>query len=163
MSILNFVRPRENSVFTVHDINGLKLLTSLRLNFSHLNEHKFRLNFNDTINPMCLCGKEPETTMHYLLHCDFYSMYRLEFLNDICALNHFLKDISESNLLKVLLYGVEEFSFKINFEVLKCTIKLIKKTQIALVARYFFLNFFPLTRYLIFFKYFMFNLCTEFT
>ena len=41
LSILNFVRPRENSVFAVHDINGLKLLTHLRLNFSHLNEHKF--------------------------------------------------------------------------------------------------------------------------
>ena len=30
-SILNFVRPRENSVFAVHDINGVKLLTHLRL------------------------------------------------------------------------------------------------------------------------------------
>ena len=43
-SILNFVRPRENLVFAIHDINGLKLLTRLRLNFSHLNEHKFRHN-----------------------------------------------------------------------------------------------------------------------
>ena len=41
LSILNFVRPRENSIFAVHDINGLKLPTRLRLNFSHLNEHKF--------------------------------------------------------------------------------------------------------------------------
>ena len=40
LSILNFVRPREN-VFAAHDINDLKLLTLLRLNFSHLNEHKF--------------------------------------------------------------------------------------------------------------------------
>ena len=40
-SILNFVRPRENSFFAVHDINGVKLLTCLRLDFSHLNEHKF--------------------------------------------------------------------------------------------------------------------------
>ena len=39
--ILNFVRLRENSVFEVHDINGLKLLTRLRLDFSNLNEHKF--------------------------------------------------------------------------------------------------------------------------
>ena len=40
-SILNFVRPRENSVFEVHDIKGVKLLTCLRLDFGHLNEHKF--------------------------------------------------------------------------------------------------------------------------
>ena len=41
-SILNFVRSRENSVYAVHDINGVKLLTRLRLDFSHLNEYKFR-------------------------------------------------------------------------------------------------------------------------
>ena len=127
----------------VHDINGLKLLTRLRLNFSHLNEYKFRHNFNDTINPMCSCGKEPETTLHYLLRCNFYSIYRLELLNDICALNHSLKNISEENLLKVLLYGAEEFSFKISSEILKCTIKFIKKKTIALVAHYLFLILFP--------------------
>ena len=40
-SILNFITPRENSVFQVHDINGVKLLTRLRLDFSHINDHKF--------------------------------------------------------------------------------------------------------------------------
>ena len=131
LRILNFVRPRENTVFAVHDINGLKLLTRLKLNFNQLNEHKFRHNFNDTINSMCSCGKEPETTLHYLLSCDFYSIYRLELLNDICALNHSLKNISEKNLLKVLLYGAEEYSFWIltNSENLKCTIKFIKKNR----------------------------------
>ena len=52
-SILDFVRPRENSVYEVHDINGVKLLTRLRLDFSHLDEHKFRHNFN-IINPVFL-------------------------------------------------------------------------------------------------------------
>ena len=78
---------------------------------------------------MCMCGKEPETTLHYLLRCDFYSIYELELLNDICALNHSLKNISEKNLLKELRYGEEEFSFKINSEILNCTIKSIKKTN----------------------------------
>ena len=99
------------------------------MNFSHLNEQKFRHDFNDTISAMFPCGKEPETTIHYLLRCTFYTIYRLELPNDICALNHFLKNISEENLLKVLLYGLEEFSFKINSEILKCTIKFIKKTD----------------------------------
>ena len=91
---------------------------------------------------MCSCCKEPETTLHNTLRCNFYSIYRLELLNDICALNHSLKNISEENLLKVLLYRAEEFSFKINSEILKWTIKFIKK-QIALVAHYFFLIFSP--------------------
>ena len=74
---------------------------------------------------MFSCDKEPEPTIHYA----FSSIYRLELPNDICSLNHSLKNISEENLLKVLLYGAEEFSFKINSEILKCTIKFIKKTD----------------------------------
>ena len=76
---------------------------------------------------MCSCSKEPETTLHLLLRCDFYSIYRLELLNYSCALNHSLKNIWEENLSKILLYGAEEFSFKINSEILKCRIKFIKK------------------------------------
>ena len=129
LSIFNFLRPRENSVFAVHDTNGLKLLTRLRLKFSHLNEHKFQHSFNGTINPTCWCCKESETTLHHLLRGDFYYISRLELLNDICVLNHSLKNILEENLLKVLLYGAEEFSFKINSEILNCTIKFIKKTD----------------------------------
>ena len=45
-SLLNFVRPTENSVFEVHDIKSVKIFTRLRLDFSHLNEHKFRQIFN---------------------------------------------------------------------------------------------------------------------
>ena len=47
-----FCEKRENSLFSVHDPLGAKLLTRLRLKYSHLNEHKFRHGFNDTINPM---------------------------------------------------------------------------------------------------------------
>ena len=70
-----------------------------------------------------------ETTLHYLLRCDLYSIYRLELLNDICALNEPLKNLSEENLLKVLFYGVEDFTSQMNSEILKCTIKFIKKTD----------------------------------
>ena len=43
-TILGFSRPKEHSIYAIHDISGLKLRTRLRLNFSHLNEHKFRHN-----------------------------------------------------------------------------------------------------------------------
>ena len=58
---------------------------------------------------MCLFGKEPDTTLHYLMRCDFYSIYRLELLNDICALNHSLKNILEEKILKVLAYVQKNF------------------------------------------------------
>ena len=51
--ILSFIRHKENSVFAIHDTKGIKLLTRLRLNFSHLNEHKFRHGLRDTVDPVC--------------------------------------------------------------------------------------------------------------
>ena len=68
-SPLKFLRPVANSVFEINNPYGLKLLTRLRLVLSHLRYHKFRYNFQDCINPICVCGVEIETTTHFLLHC----------------------------------------------------------------------------------------------
>ena len=46
---------KENSIFSNYDPLGVKLLTRVRLEFSHLNEYKFRHGFGDTINAMCAC------------------------------------------------------------------------------------------------------------
>ena len=51
--ILSFIRTKKDSVFEIHDTKVLKLLTRLRLNFSHLNKHKYRHGFKDTVNPIC--------------------------------------------------------------------------------------------------------------
>ena len=63
----------ENSVYNVHDPTRVKLLSCLKLQFTHLNKHEFRLGFNDTVNPMCPCGAEAETTEHFLLYCHCFS------------------------------------------------------------------------------------------
>ena len=91
--ILSFIRSKENSIFKIHDINGLKLLNCLRLHFSHLNEHKSRHNVRATIDPICSRSLEPETTLHYLLRCNLYSDLRTELLDDICTLNSILKKV----------------------------------------------------------------------
>ena len=44
-SLLKFVRPSPNSLFTVSDSLGIKFLTRLRLGLSHFREHKFNHNF----------------------------------------------------------------------------------------------------------------------
>ena len=87
VTILNFIRPKENSVFDIRDTNGIKLLSRLRLNFSHLNGYKFWHNFSNTVDTMCTCGLEPEATLYYLLRCSLYSIQRLELLNNVCILN----------------------------------------------------------------------------
>ena len=55
-SVIN--KKQENSLFSAYDPLGVKLLTCLWLQSSHLNEHKFRHGFSDIINPMCACGTE---------------------------------------------------------------------------------------------------------
>ena len=43
----------------------VKLLFRLRLQFSHLHEHKLRHGLGDTINALSTCGSEVETTEHF--------------------------------------------------------------------------------------------------
>ena len=54
LSLLKFVRSVANSVFEINNPCGLKLLRRLRLGLSHLCYHKFRHNFQDFINPICV-------------------------------------------------------------------------------------------------------------
>ena len=129
MEILSFIRPQENSIFKIHGINGIKLLNHLRLYFRHLNEHKFQHNFRATIDPMCSSGLEPETTPHYLLHCNLDSDLRTELLNDICVLNPTLKNLSHEKLLNILLYGLGDCSFSTNKKIIKSTIKFWKTCE----------------------------------
>ena len=67
--ILNFIGPSGNSVFKCHNPNRVKLLTRLRLDLSHLREYKFKHGFLDSLNPVCSCGKDIETSACFLLDC----------------------------------------------------------------------------------------------
>ena len=55
------------------------------LNFSHLNKYKLQYNFKDTIDPMCSCSSEPETTFHCLLCYNLYCTPRVELLMNTCT------------------------------------------------------------------------------
>ena len=62
--LLSFIRLLESNVHNIFDPIGLKFLTRLRLGSSHLNEHRFRHNFQDCMNPLCSCSLEIEDTSH---------------------------------------------------------------------------------------------------
>ena len=114
--------PKEKSVFGIHYTNGIKLLNRLRLNFIHLNYHKFSHGFRDMIDPMYKCCKEVETTLHYLLRCNLYTFYRTELLNDIYAIDWSIKNYPEGKLSNTLLYGPLDFNNDKNQNILKQTI-----------------------------------------
>ena len=63
--LLKIGRPIQNSIFKIHDPLGIKLLTRLRVGLSHLNEHWFRHNFQDCLNPLCSCSLEVESNIQF--------------------------------------------------------------------------------------------------
>ena len=71
-------------LWTVH-------LVKYSLHVSGLKERKFRHGFTDTINPMCGCGAELETTEHFLHRCNFYSTKDLNSSIILKKLNQTLK------------------------------------------------------------------------
>ena len=83
ISLINFTKLSENKISNIHDEVGIKILTRSRLGFIHLREQKFRHNFEGTLNPLCTCSIEPETTMHFFLRCHFYNVIRANLMNDL--------------------------------------------------------------------------------
>ena len=47
--LLSFIRPVQSIIYHIFDPKGLKFLARLRLGLSHLNEHKFRHNYQFSI------------------------------------------------------------------------------------------------------------------
>ena len=121
---------KENSIFSIYDPLGVKLLTRLRLQFSHLNEHKFRHGFGDTINAMCACGSEVETTEHFLLRCHLYSPQRLELLENLEKVNSSLFNLNAKDKVIFLLYVSQSVTSKFfNYEFRKFTVNYIKENR----------------------------------
>ena len=84
--ILKFIRPEPNRISSAQNLEGLKLLTRMRLGLSHLADHKFRHNFQDCLNPICSCGQEIETIIHFLLHVSITVVQEKHFLKKLTLL-----------------------------------------------------------------------------
>ena len=57
--MLKFVRSVPNQVFNIDSNEGIKFLARIRLELSHLADHKFRHNFQDCVNPISSCKTNP--------------------------------------------------------------------------------------------------------
>ena len=124
-SILKFIRPSANSLFNCHNPKGIKFITRLRLGLSHLREHKFKHSFQDSLNPICSCGLDIESTAHFLLHCLTYIIERRTLLNTLVNIDNNLVDLCEPVLIKTLLFGSNSFDSDAKTNVLNATIEYI--------------------------------------
>ena len=120
---INVIRPSQNKIFNINDEVGIKLLTRLRLGF------KFRHNFADTLNPLCPCSIEPETTVHFFLRCHFYNVIRANLMSDLLNIDSSLHTENDEKLLDILLYGNSKFNTITNKNILNCTFKFTKDSH----------------------------------
>ena len=104
------------NVFAVHDSSSIKILILLRPNFSHLSEHKLKLDFLDAVNPACSCVSQPETTAHLLLHCQNHKIIQSKPLNNVYHLDQTLQNNDNDHLIHTLLYGYEKLNFNLTKE-----------------------------------------------
>ena len=120
-NILSFIRPKANSVFNCNRSTGLKIFTRLRLGLSHLREHKFKPSFQDSINPLCSCSLDVESTIHYFLHCPLFTIEIPPVLNTISQIDNKLLASNESNFIQLLLFGDPSKDTETNTEILNAT------------------------------------------
>ena len=122
-SILKFIRLSSNSIFNCHSSKEIKLITRLMLSLSHLREHKLRHNFQDTLNPICSCGDDIETAIHYLLHCPNY-------LDEGGQSWTTFKVLEKTSMVsELLLFGISSNNDALNTCILNATIQYILATE----------------------------------
>ena len=138
-ALLKFIRPKPALIYKIHHPRGLKLLTRLRLGLSHLREHKFRHNFNDTIDPFCLCGtNDLETSEHFLLRCPNYAYLRLKLFDNLRNKNILLLPLENHLIVQILLFGSEYYDLIANKIIISSVIEFIiksKRFEDALIQR----------------------------
>ena len=140
-NLLNFIRPFANSIFNIHNLYGIKLLTRLHLGLCHLCDHKFKYWFQDTLNPLCNCGNDTETITHFFLHCPIFHTPRRILLSNIRNINEQILSHAEDQLIQVFLYDNPNCNFIVNRLKLNATIEYLISCITHQFCKYSSFNF----------------------
>ena len=127
--ILNFIRPNSSNAFNINNPLELKLLTRLRFGFSHLKEHRFKHNFQVSVDPLCSCRNDIESTVHFFLHCPNSTTQRQTLLNKLKRINASIMTENENSVVRTLLFRIPDFSYSTNKEIINVTISFILTTE----------------------------------
>ena len=127
--ILDLVRPRQKTLYGVHDSSGVKFIFQLRIGLSILKSHKKRHNFVDTPDDQCDCLRGKEDTSHFLFSCPLYAAPRTELLNSVSNVLIMNNLQHLSNNVKIYLYGHASLHVDENKAIILSTIKFIRETN----------------------------------
>ena len=124
-----FIRHVSNSMYGIYDPFGIRLISRLRLGFSHLRGHKFKHNFADTVNPLCSYTLEPENTEHLFRRCQNNLSARTTLINELNNISNAINSLNSTDFIRVILYGDKNFDNVSNFKIIAATIKFFKTTK----------------------------------
>ena len=123
--LLEFHRPSSNNIFDVYNTCGIKPLTRYRIGLRNLNEHKFKHGFNDTINPICICGGDIKSINHFFLHCPEYCEARQNLFDNIESIDKMLLSPNEPSLTHLLLFDNLKSNSSVNAFILNSAVEFI--------------------------------------
>ena len=126
--LLAIIRPPKNTVYDVFDIEGIKKLTKLRVNFSALYELSFLHNF-DCSSPTCMCGKGIEDKKHFLLHCHQFDLMRRDLFRQLIIIGLDISKLNSDTLCSLLLFGSKNLNLVENRIIIGATISFINATK----------------------------------
>ena len=125
----DFKRSAGNSVFAIRDKFGIKLLTKIRVHFSDLRDHRFNHSFNCE-NPICSCGIEDETSVHFFLRCPHFTTQRSILISKISdIIGSDVSVLPDEHLYSKIVYGSNVYNFVANGLIITETISYIRKSE----------------------------------
>ena len=105
-------------------------MTQLRVGLNPLRKYKYDHNFADTTDEFCMCGDGVEDLAHYFLDCHPFSLLRNTLLNRVSVLiGKSILTFTRKKIVNVLLFGLYDYSFYVNNEILKETLTFIHKSE----------------------------------
>ena len=86
-------------------------------------------NFANTVNPLCSCSLEIESTEYYFLCCHNYVTFGKILMNELNRINSKFNTLELDELVRTILYGDKHFDNDSNFKMLTATINFTKQTK----------------------------------
>ena len=96
---------------------------------SHFNDHKFRHNFQDCVNPSGCCGQETETSTHFLLHCSNYHFARETLIEKVSKIDPSILKQNDQVTTKLLPFVNEKLKAAQNKSILTSKIEFLQATE----------------------------------
>ena len=126
---LNNGSPSCRPIHNIFNPLGVKYITRLRIDLSHLNERRFNHNFHDCMNPLCSCGNDTESNYHFFLHCRHFTSLRAELISNLKMIDENLLRLSDDCLTNLILFGDPNYSPDDNRRILNASISFILRSE----------------------------------